>query len=85
MAEKPADFRSVFQYAPSAQYRLIDLISDSPLSSFDLRFFWQGVDGTLNPIYIPFNAAIEVKIAFIKKTIYNNKFFQSQEDTHQIF
>ena len=66
------DFRSVFQYVPSAQYRLIDLISDSPLSSFDLRFFWQGVDGTLNPIYIPFNAAIEVKIAFIKKTIYNN-------------
>lgn len=62
--------RTIAYYLPSAQYKLIDLISDSPLYNIDIRILWQDLKGNLYPLYIFDNHQAEIKIAFIRKTLY---------------
>ena len=64
------EFRTVYQYFPTSQYRLVDLTTDGPLKAFDINVWWQDIQGVLHLIYLPWNSQIEVKIAFLKKDLY---------------
>ena len=64
------EFRTVYQYYPISQYRLIDLTNDAPLKAFDINVWWEDVDGDLQLIYLPWNSQISIKIAFLKKNLY---------------
>jgi len=62
--------RGIAYYYPRAQYKLVDLISDSPLQNIDLIFYWQDLEGNLYPIQISLFQEITIKIAFFKKSLY---------------
>jgi hypothetical protein len=64
--------RSIAYYIPTGQYRLIDLQSDSALQSIDLRIYWQDRDGNLYPLQISLYQQASIKLAFIRKDLYNN-------------
>ena len=66
------DQRSVYQYFPRAQYRLVDLLTDSPIRQIDFKVWWEDIDGKLTLIKIPWNSELNMKFAFIKKTMFDN-------------
>lgn len=66
------DSSQVAYYFPTSQYRLVDLISDFPLNKVSVKIFWQDKLGNLYPLTISIYQSVSIKIAFVKKTIYNN-------------
>lgn len=64
--------RSIAYYLPTAQYKLIDLISDNPLQTIDIKIFWQDRDGNLYPLLISILQQASMKIAFFRKTLYKD-------------
>lgn len=58
---------SVIVYNPSAQYRFVDLVGNTPINKIDLQFFYMDRFGNKLPIYISPSNEISVKIAFIRK------------------
>ena len=59
--------RSYIQYNPTAEYRLIDLTSTSPIYLFDIQIYFQMKDLTLIPLYIMPDESLSMKILFRKK------------------
>jgi hypothetical protein len=66
------DSRSIAYYVPSSQYRLVDMISTNPLQKIDIRLFWEDRDGNLYPLLISLYQQASMKIAFLRKSLYNN-------------
>jgi hypothetical protein len=64
------DVRSIAIYNPTGQYRLVDLSGDIPLSNIDIKILWQDYTGGLYPVTISQGQQIELKIAFLKKSLY---------------
>jgi hypothetical protein len=56
------------QYAPTAEYRLIDLISNQPLNSIELSCFWKDVYGGLHPLQLLVGCSANLKLLFRKKS-----------------
>ena len=54
-------------YNPTAQYRLVDMMGNYPLTSLDVSVFWKNKVGTLNPFYLGSGACATLKILFTKK------------------
>jgi hypothetical protein len=54
-------------YEPSAQYRMITLYGNSPLTNIDIQIFYRVRDGSLIPFTLASGASVTMKIAFIKK------------------
>ena len=67
------DTRSVAIYNPTAQYRLVDMSGDNPLSTIDLRILWSDINGNLYPLFIPQNQQASIKLAFFRKSLYKNQ------------
>jgi hypothetical protein len=61
------DIRTQIVYAPTAQYRYIDLIGTTPLYAIDLQMFWVDALNNWNPVFVPHYSTVDVKIAFVKK------------------
>jgi hypothetical protein len=70
--DKVAMTNSVAVYNPISQYRLVDLISNAPLSKIDLGFLYEDRFGNIRPILVDASQSISVKIGFFKKSIYNS-------------
>lgn len=64
------DFSTVLVYNPTAQYRLIDMYSNVPLTKVDLSFFWVSRNGSMHPLYINPGQSAEIKLAFINRNMY---------------
>ncbi len=64
--------RSIAYYVPSGQYRLIDLISTNPLQKIDIQLFWEDRDGNLYPLLISLFQRVDIKLAFLRKSLYKN-------------
>lgn len=62
--------RSVAYYYPTSQYRLVDMISDTPLYKINLILYWEDKLGNLFPIYISRYQQANIKIAFLRKSLY---------------
>ena len=60
--------RETFQYSGSGWKRYYDLKSHYPLSTIDMRAYWEDRDGQLYPIYIGLDEALTMKLLFRKKT-----------------
>jgi hypothetical protein len=64
------DFRSTLQFYQAGPYRLINLLSDTPLRKFDVSVFWQDNFNNLYPVMIPPGRSVNIKFLFIKKNVY---------------
>ncbi len=62
--------RELAFYNPSAQYRLTDLCSSAPLNKISLQLFWQDKNNNVFPLYVQFGQVAEIKLAFLKKSLY---------------
>jgi hypothetical protein len=68
----PSPSASLFyQYFPTGPYRLVDLLSNTPLYTIDIQIYWQDKNGDLFPIKIPPNQSATMKILFQKKNRYD--------------
>jgi hypothetical protein len=52
--------------------RLIDLIGNLPIRSFDIQAFYVDNDGIFYPIYLQPSYSMSIKLAFYKKSLYSN-------------
>jgi hypothetical protein len=67
------DLRGSYQFFPTGEFRLVDLIGTEPIKNFDINIYWQDVYGNLNPIEIPYLQTLTIKLAFFKKSNYRRK------------
>ena len=68
--DSASDYRG-FQiyYAPSAEYRWIELTSSQPIRQLDLRLAWRSRWGTVTPVVMPPNSSFSAKILLQRKDI----------------
>lgn len=59
--------RSTLVYVPSAEYRMIDLVSDAPLRKLQLSLYWTDNHLRYFPVYLIPNDLISIKILFRRK------------------
>jgi hypothetical protein len=57
-------------YNPTAQYRLVSLVGNTPLSTISLEFRYTDRYGNVFPINFDPSNCISVKIAFLKKSLF---------------
>jgi hypothetical protein len=62
------NYNATVQYTPSAEYRLFDLIQNSPLASIGLQAFWKDRFSNLIPFLLPSGCSASIKILFRKKS-----------------
>jgi len=62
------NYNATVQYTPSAEYRLFDLIQNSPLASVGLQAFWKDRFSNLIPFTLPSGCSASIKILFRKKS-----------------
>jgi hypothetical protein len=63
--------RSIAYYNPTSQYRLVDLVSEAPIRRLNFRIYWEDKFGNLFPLLISIFQQVSMKIAFIRKELYN--------------
>jgi len=70
LLQNSGDQKGIYVYTPSAdiEYRLINLISTSPLIKFDFSVFWKDKDEELHPVYLNEGYSMSMKFLFKKKT-----------------
>lgn len=51
-------------------YRLIDLISDTPMKKIDIQLFWADQNNNLYPIFLTANDTATMKLGFFSKKLY---------------
>jgi len=54
-------------YAPSAEYRLVDLIGNTPISNISINVFWKDSFANLHPFYLNSGCNANIKVLFRKK------------------
>ncbi len=62
--------QTVAVYNPSAQYRLVDMTSNSPLNKINLSVFYLDKFGNEFQVYIGPTQQISIKLGFFKKELY---------------
>jgi hypothetical protein len=60
-------------YNPTAEYRLIELQGNTPLTNFDVSIFWKNKIGVLTPFYLGSGCCCTLKVLFTKKSSINGK------------
>jgi len=70
--ENAGDSRTIAYYNPTAQYRLVDMISDTPLYRINVKVYWEDVYGNRYPMLIEYNQTSSIKIGFFRKSLYKN-------------
>ena len=66
-----ADILSTFYFFPQGPYRLIDLVSQTPLYRFDFKIYWSTFDGKLFPMYLTPGNEVNIKFLFMKRVAGN--------------
>jgi len=54
-------------YIPSAQYRLINLVGNTPIYNLDLNVYWKSRTGVLQPFKLSSGSTATIKILFTRK------------------
>lgn len=73
MVSDNGQYRPNVVYEPRAEYRLITMYGNRPLSNVDLSIFYRVKSGELIPFRINSGEAVTIKLAFLKKTAYNDR------------
>jgi hypothetical protein len=66
------EIRTTWQYFPSGQYRLIDMISEQEVKKLDLQIIWIDQYDNYYQLEIPWNQQCTIKLAFLRKDLYKN-------------
>lgn len=61
-------YRNNVEYVPSAEYRLIDMVGQNPLSSININVFWQDRYGVLHPFLLDASCGGNIKLLFRRKS-----------------
>jgi len=61
-------YQPVITYEPTAQYRLISMLGNQPLSKIDVSVFWVDIFGNQNPLYLASGSTLTIKFLFTKKS-----------------
>jgi hypothetical protein len=61
------EYKPTINYAPVAEYRLVDLYDDKPINQLEISAFWKDRYGNLIPYLLPAGASASIKIMFRKK------------------
>lgn len=69
VATDGADIRTYIVYFPSAEYRLSDMQSTTPLYQFTLKINWIDTSGNTHPLYIRQTEVATAKFMFRKKSL----------------
>lgn len=64
--------RGIAVYNPTAQYRLVDLSGNSPISSVDIQIYWVDQYDNIYPINIIPGQVASLKLGFFRKELYKN-------------
>lgn len=59
--------RSFIHYVPTAEYRRIDLIGDTPIRTVDIQVYWKDNYDNFYPILIPAHSELTIKMLFERK------------------
>jgi hypothetical protein len=59
-------------YNPSAQYKIFELTTETPLYNLDFKFYYRSSFGNLVPISLNSGSSLCVKIGFFKKSKFSN-------------
>ena len=62
------DARSPINYTPTAEYRLLNLISDNELRNTDFQIFWTSRTGEIEPLYIAPSDSFQLKLMYRSKS-----------------
>jgi hypothetical protein len=73
MVSDTGQYRPNIVYTPRAEYRLVTLYGNRPLSNVDLSIFYRTKTGELIPYRINSGEAVTLKLAFLKKSAYKSK------------
>lgn len=65
------------QYTPQGEYRLVDLVGNSPLSRIEISVFWKDTFGVLHPLLLGAGCSASVKIMFRRKDFNTARLFGS--------
>ena len=64
-------YKNTISYVPASEYRLLDILSNSPLNSIEVSVFWKDTRGRLNPFKLNCGCAGNIKLLFRKKAFNN--------------
>ena len=65
--EANSQYRGTILYAPSAEYRLVDLFPGNDSNKVKIQVFWKDQFSNLNPLYVTPGCSAHVKLLFRKK------------------
>ena len=54
-------------YTPTAQYRLINLVGNTPIYNLDLNVYWKSRTGVLQPFKLSSGSTATIKLLFTRK------------------
>jgi hypothetical protein len=69
------DYSPNLVYRPTSQYRLVTLYGNSPLHNIDFQVYYRLRDSSLVPFILQSGGSVTLKLAFLKKSANNTKFF----------
>jgi len=61
------NYKPFIYYTPSAEYRLLELIGNSPLYTVDIQIYWKDRRGQLIPFRLIPNGTATIKLLFTKR------------------
>jgi hypothetical protein len=61
--------RSIIQYFPRGEYRLVDLKGNTPLNAIDIQVYWKSYQQVYYPLYVSPNGTLQAKFMFRKREI----------------
>lgn len=68
--ELPGQSRSIAYYYPPGQYRLVDMVTDIPVSAITINLYWTDISGNIYPLMLNVGQSVNIKIAFLRKSLY---------------
>jgi hypothetical protein len=65
-------YKPTLIYEPTAEYRLIDMVGNTPLTNINIQVFWKSKLGNFVPFRIATGNSCTMKLLFTKKSSVNN-------------
>jgi hypothetical protein len=68
--DAPGQSRSIAYYYPQGQYRLVNMVTDIPVSNLTINIFWTDIAGNIYPLNLHVGQTASIKIGFFRKSLY---------------
>lgn len=66
----PENTRDIAVYLPTAEYRMISLLGNMPVTKIDLQAYFTDINGNFYPLFLDVNQTFSVKLLFRRKNRY---------------